>query len=158
MPFDTRALASTCSSEVALDSIFFSLYFAIYRPIECRSQEINNIVVYINHVLLDLFYLFDWSFSSHSRIFHSFGDVTGERLQILTYDRHLWPLSSESSLACHTHCDTGHPFIMVIFKDPWHSHLVPSVWQWSCHYLLHRLRFVADGIWTPNLPLAGRAL
>ena len=26
-------------------------------------------------------------------------------------------------------CDTGHPFIMVIFEDPWHLHLMPSVWQ-----------------------------
>ena len=28
--------------------------------------------------------------------------MTGEGLQILTYARHLWPLSSEGSLACHT--------------------------------------------------------
>ena len=43
--------------------------------------------------------------------FHSYGDVTitGEGLQILTYTRHLWPLWSESSLACQTYCDT-HPF------------------------------------------------
>ena len=41
-------------------------------------------------------------FSSHLRIFHSYGDITidGEGLQILTYARHSWPLSSESSLAC----------------------------------------------------------
>ena len=26
----------------------------------------------------------------------------------------LWPLSSEGSLACHTYCDTWHPFMMVI--------------------------------------------
>ena len=34
---------------------------------------------------------FFWSFSSHSRMFHSFGDVTiaSEGLQILTYARHL---------------------------------------------------------------------
>ena len=70
-------------------------------------------------------------FSSHSRFFHSYGDVTitDERMQILTYVRHLWPLSSEGSLACQTFCDTGHPFIMVISEDPWHSHLLPSVWQ-----------------------------
>ena len=39
-------------------------------------------------------------FSSHSRIFHLYGDVTitGEGLQILTYARHSWPLSSEGSL------------------------------------------------------------
>ena len=66
---------------------------------------------------------FFWNFSSHSWIFHSFGDVTidgeglhfleffvpienfsliGEGLQILTYARRLWPFSSEGSLACHT--------------------------------------------------------
>ena len=68
--------------------------------------------------------LFVWSFSSHSRIFHSFEDVTiaGEGLQILTYVRHLWPLSSEGSLACHAFCDTGHAFIIVISEDVCHSH------------------------------------
>ena len=40
--------------------------------------------------------------------------ITGEGLQILTYAWHLLPLSSEGSLACHTYCDTGHPFIMVM--------------------------------------------
>ena len=84
-------------------------------------------------------------FLSHSRIFHSNGDVNiaGEGLQILTYARHSWPLSSEGSLTCHTYCDTGLPLIMVISEDPLHSHLLPSVWQWSCHYLLLRLRSVA---------------
>ena len=47
-----------------------------------------------------------WGLSSHSRMFHSYGDVimTGEGLQMLTYARHSWPLSSEGSLTCHTHC------------------------------------------------------
>ena len=49
-----------------------------------------------------------WEFSSHSRIFHSYGNVTitGEGLHILTCARNSWPLSSEGSLACHTYCDT----------------------------------------------------
>ena len=57
-----------------------------------------------------------------------FTHVTGEGRQMLTYTRarHSWPLSSEGSLACHTYCDTGHPFIMVISEDPWHSHLFSS--------------------------------
>ena len=38
---------------------------------------------------------------------------------------------------------------MVISEDPWHSHLLPSVWQWSCHYLCLRLRSVATGDRTP---------
>ena len=60
------------------------------------------------------------NFPSHSRIFHSYGDVTitGEGLPILTYGRHSYPSSSEGSLACHTYCDLGHQFIMVIFEDP----------------------------------------
>ena len=67
--------------------------------------------------------------SSYSRNFHSYEDVTinGEGLQILTYVPHTWPLSSEDSLACHTYCDTGHPFIMVNSEDPSHSHLLLSV-------------------------------
>ena len=75
--------------------------------------------------------------ASQSKIFHPFGaiPIAGEGLQILTYAQHFWPLSSEGSLACHTYYDTGHPFIMVISEDPWHSHLMSSVWQWSCYYL-----------------------
>ena len=67
---------------------------------------------------------FVWTLSSHLRFFHSFGNVTtaGEGLPILTYTRHSWPSSCEGSLACHTYCDTGHPFLMVISDDPWHSH------------------------------------
>ena len=63
-----------------------------------------------------------------TRKFHSFGDVriAGEGLQILTFARHLRQLSSESSLAWHTYCDTGHPFIMVISENPWRSLLMPS--------------------------------
>ena len=34
-----------------------------------------------------------------------------------------------------TFCDTGHPFIVVISEDPWHSHLMLNFLQWSCHYL-----------------------
>ena len=71
------------------------------------------------------------------------------RHQILTYAWYLWPLSSEGYLSCHTSCDTGHPFIMVISEDPWHSHLMPIVWHWSCHYLFLRLSYVA-GIRTPS--------
>ena len=81
--------------------------------------------------------LYLWGFASHSRIFHSYVYVTiaGERLQILTYARHSLSLSSEGSLASHTNCETRHPFIMVISEDPWHTHPLPSAWQWRCHYL-----------------------
>ena len=45
-----------------------------------------------------------------------------------------------------------HPFLMVISEDPWQSRLLKSLLQWSCHYLFKRLRPVAVGIQTPNLP------
>ena len=85
--------------------------------------------------------------------------IAGEGLQILTYDRHSWPLSSEEgSLACHTYCDTGEPFIMVIPESPWHLHLLPSVCQWNCLSIFLRLKSVAAGIRTPNLPHASLTL
>ena len=106
-----------------------------------------------------LFFFLFWSLSSHSKMFHSYGDVniTGEGLQIFTYARHSWPLSSEGSLACKTYCDTGHPVIMVISEDPWHSHLLPSVWQLSCHYLFLRLWSVATGDRTPISHTGGKS-
>ena len=69
-----------------------------------------------------------------------------------------WPMLgtvSEGSLACYTYCDTGHPFLS---EDPWHSQLLPSVWQWNCRYLFLRLMSVAAGIPTPKLPLTGPTL
>ena len=80
-----------------------------------------------------------WSISSQSRFFLRIWIRHHCRrgLLILTYARHSWPLSSEGSLACHTYCDSGHPFIMVTSEDQWHSHLLPSVSQWSCHYLFY---------------------
>ena len=66
-------------------------------------------------VIVTIYLMIVWSFSSHSKIFHSFGDVTiaGEGLHILTYVQHSWPLSSEGSLACHTYWEMGHPFIII---------------------------------------------
>ena len=81
-----------------------------------------------------LFFLF-WGFSFRSRIFHSYGDVTGEGLQILTYARHSWPLTSDGYLACRTYCDTAHPLLQSSPRTH-DTHILPSVWQWSCHYLL----------------------
>ena len=61
--------------------------------------------------------------SSHSNVFHSYRDVTitGKGLQIFTFAWYLGLFSSEGALACHTYCDTGYPFIMVISEDPRHT-------------------------------------
>ena len=62
--------------------------------------------------------------------------IIGEMLQILTFVRHLRPLSSESSLAFITNCDIGHPFVIFNPVDMRHPRLLPNFMQWSCHYLL----------------------
>ena len=108
----------------------------------------------LNHWFVWFCFWFLWVFPSHSRMFHSYGDVTitGKGLQILTFARHSWPLILEGTLACHTDYDTGHLWGPVTLKP------IVECWQWSCHYLFLRLRYVAAGIRTPNLPLAGRTL
>ena len=61
--------------------------------------------------------------------FSLYGDVTitDEGCKCLTHTRHSWPLRCEDSLACHTYCVMGQPFIVVISEDPWPSHLLKRV-------------------------------
>ena len=60
--------------------------------------------------------------------------ITGERLQLMTYAWYSWPLSNESSLACHTYCNTGYPFLMVISENPRHTPISERL-VGSCHFL-----------------------
>ena len=102
----------------------------VYERIRYKICNIKMLAKVLNTSCLSFFvFVCLFGFLSHSRIFHSYKDVTmtGEGLQILTYARCLWSLSSEGSLVCHTYYDTGHPLIKVISEDPWHSHLLPSV-------------------------------
>ena len=111
------------------------IYAGILLSRKCKinyaNMQHNHVNMKLSNVSMQLFVCsFVWVFSSHSRIFHSYGNVTicGEGLQILTYARPSWPLRSEGSLACHIFCDTGQLFIMVIAEDPWHySHLLPTI-------------------------------
>ena len=75
-------------------------------------------------------------------------------------------------LACHTYCDMRHQRasgrrymaeILPIRRNQINKSIrgsvtltpvLPSVWQWSCHYLFLRLRPVAVGNRTSNLLLA----
>ena len=121
----------------------------------CKSRDPFFIQALTLEIAITLFFVC-LELSSHSRIFHSFRDVTiaGEWLQILTYARNSWPLTSEGSLTCHTYCDMGLP----ISEDPLHTHLLPSVWQWSCHYLILRLMSVATVGSNPDIPGTRRPL
>ena len=68
--------------------------------------------------------------------------------KFLTYTWHSWPANSEGSLACHTYCDTGHSFILLISENPWH--LLPSVQKWSCYYMFNDIRMSWLGFERPT--------
>ena len=112
----------------------------IHAPLHGRDRGCKPSGILNSYLLKFCVFVWCFFFFVYSRIVYWHKDVTiaGEGLQILTYTRHSWPLSSEGSLACHAYCDTGHPFIMLILQDPWHSQLLPSVWQWRRHYLICR--------------------
>ena len=101
------------------------------------------------HVGKTTFCLFVWVFHP-TRIFHSYGDViiAGEGLQLLTYARDSWPLSSEGSLACHV-CN-GY------LRGP--VTLTPIAERLAVELPVLRLRSVAAWVRTLNLPLARRML
>ena len=72
------------------------------------SKEFDDPILWNLEELYIYFFVYVFPclwFLSQSRIHHSCGDVTitGEGVQILTYARHLWPLSKECSLVCHTY-------------------------------------------------------
>ena len=101
--------------------------------------------------------LFVLGFSLHLRIniFHSYRDIiAGKSFKF-------WPV-----LGAHTHWAvkvlnrasstlTRASVYNGNFRGPY---TLTPIHQWSCHYLFLRLRFVAVGIQTPNLPLARRTL
>ena len=75
-------------------------------------------------------FLFICGFTSHSRIFHSFGDFTAADFDLC---------SALMAIEQRGFFSVPHPLwymisvIIVISKDSWHLHLLPSVWQWNCH-------------------------
>ena len=138
-----------------LISLYKSTYFWRYKHFVRRWYEFYFAILryntttrggYTSSYLIIIVCLFDrgWSgFIVQLENFHSYGDdtITGEGLQILTYARHSWPLSSKGSLACHISCDLGHPFIMLITEDPWHSHLLRlAVGLWLSVYTIYICR------------------
>ena len=98
-------------------------------------------------------------FSSNPRIFHSYGDVTitDEGLKIFTYARHLWPLSSERSLACQNLLWHGASVYDGNLQGP--VTLTTIAERLAVELSLPVFTtFVASGIRTSNLPLAGWTL
>jgi hypothetical protein len=95
-----------------------------------------------------------YCFTSHSRIFHLYGDVTitGEGLQNLGLCSASGPLSREGSLSCHTCCDTGpwffrsHPKVRPILspftthKGMWRIYSYPDPHESPFYRLLRHTR------------------
>ena len=113
-------------------------------PNAVTNRIMYQISLYHRHIVHSVFICLFGFFPSHSRIFHSYREVTttGEGWVF-------WAV--RVFLTCHAYCETGDPFIMVIFVDPWHFHLLPSVWQWSSQYLFKRLKSVAAWMLTSTL-------
>ena len=86
--------------------------------------------------------MFVWSFRP---IREFFAHIETASLSVKGYI--FWPMFSsyEHSLACQTCGDRGHQYMMAIYEEPWHSHLLLS-----CHYLSLRLRSVAAA-WDSNI-------
>ena len=69
-------------------------------------------------------------------------------------------MSSKGSLACHIYYETGYPFIMVISKDIWHSHLLLSAWQVELSilhvhhnmlHIYHKILNIRQDFWLSNV-------
>ena len=83
-------------------------------------------------------------FSSHSRIFHLYGDVTiaGEGLQVLTYVRHSWSFQQWGFFSV--------PHLLWHGASVYNGHLPgPVTLSPGCHYLFLRLRSVVTWDRTP---------
>ena len=101
-----------------------------------------------------LFLLITWTNNPTQECFTHM-ETSSLRVKSCTF----WPMLSTRGhwavrVLYRAYWDTGHPLIMVIPEDPWHTHQLPSVWLWNCQYLFLRLRFVVAGIRTPNHPHA----
>ena len=121
-------------------NIFPRLYkadvFSSKRPyLEIDLQILNNLQTIYFSFFVCLFEVYSPTRECFTHMETSPLPVKGCKF----WPRHSWPLGSEGSLTC---CDMGLPFIIVISEEPWHAHLLPSVWQWSCHYLFLRLRSI----------------
>mgnify|MGYP003692507677 CR=1 FL=1 len=93
--------------------VYINLIFFFYKSRKHVFQV--TYLPYSSENVLETFRFFVClDLSSHSRLFHSYGDVTitGEGLPILTFARHSWPLSSVGSLAWQPYCDPRKYFVL----------------------------------------------
>ena len=133
-------------------SKIFSLSFLEYMSFECKYLVLNMLLGWLFGVL------------RHTREFFTHMETSPLPLKgfILTYTyirykRVLlyselmaidqWRFFSVTDLMCHR----AFFYIGLLWESVTLTQ-TPNVWQWSCHYLFLRLKSVAAGIQTPNLP------
>ena len=99
----------------------------------CITFHVFMLIVCLGLIFVCLF-VFGWS--SHSRIIHSYLDVTINRWIAAKFKLSSALTAIETLRVRYSVTPTmtlDIPFIMVISEDPWHSHLLPNVKHWSCH-------------------------
>jgi hypothetical protein len=101
-------------------------HYLVYRQLQLililSTQIMSCRCIYLSNTNIELIdWLIIYCFTSRSRIFHLYKDVTitGEGLQNLDlkYARRSRPLSREGSLSCHTYFDTRTRFFRSHSKD-----------------------------------------
>ena len=102
----------------------------------------------VNNILVCLF----GGFSSHSQVFHSYGDliITVEGLQMFSYTRHSWQLSSK----CYLRATASVTRDFLKTSDTHTGYRAYS--SGDVFYLFYRLRSFTAGIRTTNLENARR--
>ena len=109
-----------------------------------------TISVVFQKPILDMFKFFCLFGGFWSPFFQSFGNITitGERLHNLTY-------ALMATEQWGFYCVTGQSFIMIIYENPCHSNLLPSVWQWRGHYLFWKQKSAPTGY---RIPISRRKM
>ena len=99
--------------------------YVICFPAVKTSNYFQGLMRALPHFLVSMFVC--GFFLSHS------SPLLDNVSKFFTDTRHSWPMSSEDSLACHTYCDTEHPFTFIMAGYIWSSskildtRLLPSV-------------------------------
>jgi hypothetical protein len=142
-------LFSTCTCMVYLDCswalvvIHRTLHLSGRNCISHWSSHFCNVSRSICRVhrsssgLILRYRMIIYCFTSHSRFFHLYGDVTihGGGLQNLGLCSALRAFEQGGSLSCHSCCDTGPRFFRFHPKDhPIHSLITTHLRIWSIYY------------------------
>ena len=109
----------------------FNSFYLIWNSNTCNFQAINAFRVYI-YIDPRCFFVCLFGVFRSTYLF-LYEDVTGCKFWPMLGTYGHWAV--EVFFVCHTYSNTEHPFIMVISEDPWHSHLLPGIWQWTWPFL-----------------------